>query len=190
MDCPSSGQQASTTPPQLASGDGRNGDGGSCGQRGQMAAVAGAAAAIQQQMMQAAARATDEDLPPRDGLAVVRIRRRIVNEGWLRHWNVLIDGQHADMLGLGERRQFYVYPGPHSLQLQPGWPLSETTVAFVAAAGEVIEFSCHPEGGVRLRRSIVIERQPPGGRIVGTRPVNMPETPSPPPTPPDAGTAT
>ena len=84
-----------------------------------------------------------------------------------------MDGQDVDVLGMGERSQFYVYPGPHVLEILA--PLrrllggGDARLEFRAAAGNVLEFVCRLTARPSHRPVIIIEPLL-TGRIVGNGP--------------------
>jgi hypothetical protein len=138
-------------------------------------AAAGAAAGAEQQRAAAsAAKGIEPDLEPTDELAVVRMWRPVYGGGAGVPWPVLVDGEPAGPLRLGERCQFYVHPGRHRIEIRVGaWNVRDSQVVFAATAGEVVLLRCGLEEsrGLLLRRAVVFERLG-QGRVVGNRPAS------------------
>jgi hypothetical protein len=121
----------------------------------------------------ARSQAVEAELEPRDDLAVVSVTRYIDHSGHHQDavgpWTVVVDGQPIDLIGLGQRVQFYVHPGTHqiSVEVRPG--KTQTPLTFVAAAGEVVEVTCRLELRA-MRQRVLVEQRPPRGRVVGNPP--------------------
>ena len=105
--------------------------------------------------------------PPKDELVAVTVERRVDGLAGFALWTVLIDGQRADSLGIGEQVQFCVHPGRHAIETTAARASGQST--FEAVGGEIVELRCRAEKA-GLRTIIAIDRRPDRGQIVGNGP--------------------